>query len=158
MMTITVGKADAECPEKVTLTSGMVNAVQIVFSFSEHWDEFDNKIAVFSNGATTLDVPLDEESKCFVPHEVLKQPGKEVSVGVYGSKGEGSDYVAIPTEKCSLGKVVEGVNPTGEEPSEPTPTVLDDLVIRVGNLENYLGHIETALDSIIEMQNALMGG
>ena len=33
---ITVGKADAECPEKVTLASGMVNAVQIVFSFSGH--------------------------------------------------------------------------------------------------------------------------
>lgn len=138
MMTISIGKADAECPEKVTLTSGMVNAVQIVFSFSEHWDEF-KKIAVFSNGATTLDVPLDEESKCFVPHEVLEVAGKEVSVGVYGSKGEGSDYVAIPTEKCSLGKVVEGVNPTGEEPSEPTPTVLDDLILRVENLEKNGG-------------------
>jgi hypothetical protein len=158
MMTITVGKADAECPEKVTLTSGMVNAVQIVFSFSEHWDEFDNKIAVFSNGTITLDVPLDEDSTCYVPHEVLTQAGKEVSVGVYGSKGEGSDYVAIPTEKCSLGKVVEGVNPTGEEPTEPTPTVLDDLVVRVVKLENDLGDIDSALDSILEMQNALIGG
>jgi hypothetical protein len=138
MMTISIGKADAECPEKVTLTSGMVNAVQIVFSFSEHWDEF-KKIAVFSNGATTLDVPLDEESKCFVPHEVLEVAGKEVSVGVYGSKGEGSDYVAIPTEKCSLGKVVEGVNPTGDEAAEPTPTVLDDLILRVENLEKNGG-------------------
>ena len=134
MFTISIGKADTKCPDKVTLTSGMVNAVQVSFAFSEEWEGFD-KIAVFSNGDTTIDVTLDE-GKCYIPHEILSKPGKEVTCGVYGSKGEGEDYVAIPTEKCSLGKVTEGVNPSGDESAEPTPTIWDELNIRVENLEN----------------------
>lgn len=139
MVTISIGKADTECPDKVTLTSGMVKAVQVVFTFSDEWDGF-NKIAVFSNGKTSLDVSLNEEDKCYIPHEILAEAGKEVTVGVYGTKGVGDDYTAIPTEKCSLGKVVEGVNPSGEEPNEPTPTIFEDLMIRVKNLEegNYV--------------------
>lgn len=137
MFTITIGKADTSCPDKITLTSGMVNAVQVAFAFSEEWEGFD-KIAVFSNGATTVDVTLDEKDRCYVPHEVLSVAGRDVNVGVYGSKGEGEDYVAIPTEKCSLGKVSEGVDPSGEESAEPTPTIWDDLNIRVGNLETRM--------------------
>ena len=137
MFTITIGKADTSCPDKITLTSGMVNAVQVAFAFSEEWEGFD-KIAVFSNGATTVDVTLDEKDRCYVPHEVLSVAGRDVNVGVYGSKGEGEDYVAIPTEKCSLGKVSEGVDPSGEESAEPTPTIWDDLNIRVGNLETRI--------------------
>lgn len=132
MFTISIGKANATCPDKVTLTSGMVKAVQVVFNFSEEWDGF-SKIAIFSNGATTLDVSLDDENKCYIPHEVLATAGKEVSVGIYGCKGEGDDYTAIPTVKCSLGKVLTGADPSGEEPAEPTPTVLDELIIRVEN-------------------------
>lgn len=138
MFTITIGKADTSCPDKITLTSGMVNAVQVAFAFSEEWEGFD-KIAVFSNGATTVDVTLDEKDRCYVPHEVLSVAGRDVNVGVYGSKGEGEDYVAIPTEKCSLGKVSEGVDPSGEESAEPTPTIWDDLNIRVTNLESRMG-------------------
>lgn len=139
MVTISIGKADTECPDKVTLTSGMVKAVQVAFTFSDGWEGFD-KIAVFSNGKTSLDVSLDDEDKCYIPHEILAVAGKEVTVGIYGTKGEGDEYTAIPTEKCSLGKVVEGVNPSGEEPVEPTPTVWEDLIIRVKNLEegNYV--------------------
>lgn len=137
MFTITIGKADTSCPDKITLTSGMVNAVQVAFAFSEEWEGFD-KIAVFSNGATTVDVTLDEKDRCYVPHEVLSVAGRDVNVGVYGSKGEGEDYVAIPTEKCSLGKVSEGVDPSGEESAEPTPTIWDNLNIRVTNLETHM--------------------
>lgn len=126
LVTISIGKADVTCPDKVLLTSGMVNAVQVLFEFSKEWEGF-NKIAVFSNGVTSVDIALDSEGKCHIPHEILAAAGRDVSVGIYGSKGEGDDYVAIPTVKCSLGKVVEGVNPSGEEPSEPTPTIWDNL-------------------------------
>lgn len=151
MFTITIGKADTSCPDKITLTSGMVNAVQVAFAFSEEWEGFD-KIAVFSNGATTVDVTLDEKDRCYVPHEVLSVAGRDVNVGVYGSKGEGEDYVAIPTEKCSLGKVSEGVDPSGEESAEPTPTIWDDLNIRVGNLETRMDE-HTHREAVAELKN-----
>ena len=150
MITISIGKADAICTNKVTLTSGMVNAVQVVFSFSDEWDEF-NKVAVFSNGNTSVDVSLDDEESCYIPHEVLTDAGKEVSVGVYGCKGLGDDYVAIPTRKCSLGKIIEGTDPSGEEPTEPTPTAYDELRIIVKDLqENSITKKE--LDAHVENQ------
>lgn len=132
MISISIGKADVECTDRVVLTSGMVKAVEVAFSFSNKWDGF-SKIAIFSNGTTTVDVSLDEDDKCYIPHEVLEVAGEEVTVGVYGHKGEGDDYVAIPTETQSLGEVVEGANPSGEEPAEPTPTVWEELKIRVEN-------------------------
>lgn len=122
MFTISIGKAEATCADKITLTSGMVKAVRVAFIFSEEWENFD-KIVVFSNGAETLDVSLGEDNTCYIPHEMMADAGRDVTCGVYGYKGEGSKRVAIPTVKCSLGKVVEGVNPSGDEPKEPTPTV-----------------------------------
>ena len=157
MFTISIEKAAATCPDKITLTSGMVKAVQVAFTFSEEWENFD-KVAVFSNGDTSIDVSLDDNNKCHIPHEVLAESGKDVSVGVYGSTGEGEDYVAIPTAKCSLGKVVEGVNPSGEEPTEPTPTIWDELGNRVSTIEGDLGDIDAALDSILAIEENLIGG
>lgn len=135
MFTISIEKATTTCPDKITLTSGMVKAVQVSFSFSEEWENFD-KVAVFSNGETSVDVSLDDENKCHIPHEVLAEAGKDVSVGVYGSTGEGEDYVAIPTAKCSLGRVEEGVNPSGEEPTEPTPTIWDEVKVFMTKAES----------------------
>lgn len=128
MFTITIGKAEAICGDKITLTSGMVKAVRVAFVFSEEWDNFD-KIVVFSNGTETLDVSLGEDNTCYIPHEMMADAGRDVTCGVYGYKGEGSKRVAIPTVKCSLGKVVEGVNPSGEEPTDPTPTIWEEVLI-----------------------------
>lgn len=127
MFTITIGKAEAICGDKITLTSGMVKAVRVAFVFSEEWDNFD-KIVVFSNGTETLDVSLGEDNTCYIPHEMMADAGRDVTCGVYGYKGEGSKRVAIPTVKCSLGKVVEGVNPSGDEPKEPTPSVWEEVL------------------------------
>ena len=130
MFTISIGKAEATCADKVTLTSGMVKAVRVAFVFSEEWEGFD-KVAVFSNGTTTLDVSLDEDNTCYIPHEMTTDAGRDVMCGVYGCKGEGSERVAIPTVKCLLGKVVEGVNPSGDEPTEPTPTIWEEILIKM---------------------------
>lgn len=130
MFTISIGKAEATCADKITLTSGMVKAVRVAFIFSEEWENFD-KIVVFSNGAETLDVSLGEDNTCYIPHEMMADAGRDVTCGVYGYKGEGSKRVAIPTVKCSLGKVVEGVNPSGDESADPTPTIWEEVVAKV---------------------------
>ena len=146
MITVSVGKADATTVDKVTLTSGMVKAVVVAFRFSEEWDAF-NKVAVFSNGESTIDVALDDAERCYIPHEMLAKAGKEVTCGVYGSQGSDESLVVIPTVKCSLGKVSEGVDPMGDESIPPTPTIIA-----------MLGDIEAALDVILDMQNSLIGG
>lgn len=144
MITITIGKADATTVDRVTLTSGMVKAVCVAFQFSDDWEGM-NKVAVFSNGSTTIDVSIDEVDRCYIPHEVLAVPGKDVTCGVYGSQGDGDALNVLPTVKCSLGKVVEGVDPTGDESIPPTPSILDTL-----------GNIDEALDSILAIQEELM--
>ena len=145
MITITIGKADATTVDRVTLTSGMVKAVCVAFQFSDDWEGM-NKVAVFSNGSTTIDVSIDEVDRCYIPHEVLAVPGKDVTCGVYGSQGTGDALNVLPTVKCSLGKVVEGVDPTGDESVPPTPNFMD-----------ALGNIDEALDVILDIQANLTG-
>lgn len=139
MFTISIGKADVICSDKITLTSGMVKAVKVAFAFSEEWDDF-RKIVVFSNGATDIDISLDDNNMCYIPHEILADVGKDVTCGVYGYKGEGRERVAIPTVKCSLGKVVEGVNPSGEEPSDPTLTLWEEIMVKVEEHDDFIGN------------------
>lgn len=139
MFTVSIGKADVICSDKITLTSGMVKAVKVAFAFSEEWDDF-RKIVVFSNGATDIDVSLDDYNMCYIPHEILADVGKDVTCGVYGYKGEGRERVAIPTVKCSLGKVVEGVNPSGEEPNDPTLTLWEEIMVKVEEHDDFIGN------------------
>jgi hypothetical protein len=139
MFTISIGKADVVCPDKITLTSGMVKAVKVAFVFSEEWDDF-TKIVVFSNGVTDIDVSLDDYNMCYIPHEILADVGREVTCGVYGYKGDGKERVAIPTVKCSLGKVVEGVNPSGDEPTEATQTLWEEIMVKVEEHDDFIGN------------------
>ena len=78
MIEITINKADAVAANLETLTSGMVNAIFLHFSFSEEWSAL-SKVAVFTNGTTTIDL-LEAEwaspDTCAVPPEILSLPGK----------------------------------------------------------------------------------
>ena len=157
MITICIGKADAQCTDKITLTSGMVQAVQVLFDFSEEWAGL-TKIAVFSNGETTLDIPLDESDRCHIPHEVLEVAGKDVTCGIYGSNGDENEYVAIPTVECVIGKVAKGVCPAGVEPAEPTPTMLVDHENRITALENKGGGGATKMSELEQDLSSLKFG
>lgn len=106
--------------DRELLSSGMSEVVQVAFTFSTDWDDL-YKIAVFSNGTHSVDVPEEawQENVCTVPAQVLSVPGKTLMVGVYGSNGA---HLVLPTVWCVLGRIEPGAEPAFLEavPQEPS--------------------------------------
>jgi len=84
-----------------------------------------------------------------VPWELLKSPGCRLWAGVYGTNTDGS--LQIPTVWVDLGIIQPGADPSGDESAEPSLPVWEQIQAEVGS-------IETALDGILAIQEALIGG
>jgi len=135
MIEISVTKADAAAANLETLTSGMVNAIFLHFTFSEEWSAL-SKVAIFTNGNTTIDLMEAEWASadtCVVPPEILAVPGKTVKVGLRGYSGDGS--VVLPTTMCSLGSVKPGPAPSVDKAPPHTPAVWEQLQTQVSQLK-----------------------
>ena len=104
---------------------------KISFNFPTSWNGYA-KTAVFRNGETTVSVVLNGdnglctgENECYVPYEVIKAPQFTVSVfGVLGDSRATTPQVRIIVKESGYGE--------GDAPSEPTPTVYEQLI----NLSN----------------------
>ncbi len=107
--------------DRELLSSGMSEVVQVAFTFSADWDDL-YKIAVFSNGTHSVDVPEEDwqENVCTVPAQVLSEPGKTLMVGIYGSNGS---HLVLPTVWCVLGRIEPGTTPAFLEALPPEPSV-----------------------------------
>ena len=109
-----------------TISDG-VKFETVRFKLPKSWNGYQ-KTAVFKGGANqTLNVVLNpendlciSENECYIPHEVLKAPGFKLSV--FGVSGES---VATTTEAEI--KVLQSGYAEGDEPSDPTPTVYEQL-------------------------------
>lgn len=108
-----VTRVQVELIARETLTSGMVNAVEVQFTFSPDWENL-RKTVVFTAGEVSLSLLLGEDGCCTLPWECLQQAGEHLQIGVYGTLG---DTVVLPTLTADA-----GVIRTGTEPSENTPT------------------------------------
>ena len=155
MTEITINRTCAMLDRCEQFTSGRVGA-RIKFSFSSEWAGL-SKTAVFTNGDTTIDV-LNVVDEITIPHEVLAISGKMLKVGFYGFTVDdsGSTKIAIPTVYGSLGIVLKGVDPSGDESTEPSIPVwaqiqsdVSDLGTRVTELEEH-GGASLSDDDIIE--------
>ena len=110
-----------------TISDG-VKFETVCFKLPKSWDGYQ-KTAVFKGGANqTLNVVLNpendlciSENECYIPHEVLKAPGFKLSV--FGVSG---DSVATTTEAKI--NVLQSGYAKGDEPSDPTPTVYEQLI------------------------------
>lgn len=113
------------------LTSGMVG-VPVAFSFDESWIEL-NKIAVFQ-GCTTKTRALVESNETTVPYEVLQSSGFELEIGVEGRTADGT--IVYPSVMKWAGTIQEGADASADPGTEPSPTVYDDIMQAVGNLDS----------------------
>lgn len=100
------------------ITAGSVG-LPVVFSFSNDWDSYQ-KIAVFKGSDTMVDVALINTTECVVPSEVLVNSGENLWIGVYGS--DPNTGFVIPTIWGKAGHIYDGTEPSGVDPSEPTPS------------------------------------
>lgn len=126
MIEIKVAGRSAACTGAELLTSGSVG-MQAKFTFDDAWDALA-KTAVFIAGDTTRDVLLTGDT-CTIPWEVLRYPGTDMIVGVYGTNG---GTLVIPTIYAHVGRVKCGTDPSGDEGEEPTPTLVEQIMAAAG--------------------------
>ena len=136
----------AAVTENLPVVSGTVG-LTVDFIFDDAWEGL-NKTAVFRANGKSLDV-LNVTNAVAVPWELLKNPGCRLWAGVYGTNADGS--LQIPTIWADLGIIRPGAEPSGDESADPTLPVWEQIRTEVGD-------IEAALDSIIAIQESLIGG
>lgn len=129
-----------EIKKRSAVTSGSVKAYSVAFTFSPEWDGLEKRM-VFCSGMTesnTVAVTAGENGVCTVPWEVLKESGKELYAGVYGTNGDG---VVLPTIWACIGRILQGAGP-GEDGKEPTPDAWTELAEEVKEAKEVLADIQ----------------
>lgn len=147
-------KVVLELNQKEVVTSGSVNVYQCQFQFDNAWEGLE-KTAVFCAGEETISTLLDETGLCIIPWEVLQDARRTLYAGVYGTK---NGDVVLPTIWASCGEIKEGVNP-GTSTQPPTPSVYDQILGNIGNLEDLQTTDKSSLvDAINEVYETGGGG
>lgn len=103
----------------------------IVFSFCEKWDGFE-KVGVFYRDGKKSVEPyysnVDSSNMCEIPYEVIALPGT-ICFGVFGVLGD-----VVRTSSMIRYKVENGAITSNLEPSEPTPTIWEQLLNSYANV------------------------
>lgn len=108
------------------------------FVFSGDWNDFV-KTAVFKCTSTgnSYSVLLDNAETCIVPWEVIEFPS--FSVSVYGTYG---------TERITTNPLIVQVSLSGyeegETPQPPTPTVYEEIIDRLADVESDIDNLGTS--------------
>lgn len=129
MIVLCADKSYLTVLQRETLASGGVNVYEVRFQFSEDWDGLQ-KTAVFAAGEETYSVLLSEDA-CIIPWEALQTGGIWLKAGVYGTR---DGQVVLPTIWANVGQIFCGASP-GETTQPPTPTVYEQILDRIGNLD-----------------------
>ena len=142
MMKIEICGTSARCIRPVLLTAGRTGA-QVEFLFDEVWQGL-SRCAVFTDGMVTKDALLGEDNRCTIPHEVLRDVGRVLCVGVYGANEAGD--VVIPTVYAACGMVRPGADPAGDESYPPTPDVGEQVLTAVTKVQRIADEMERRAD------------
>lgn len=122
--------------QREQLTSGSVNAYEVLFEFSPDWEGLE-RVAVFRAGKESQAVALGADGQCTIPWEVLTSHGRQLTAGVYGTRG---GEVVLPTVWANLGVILEGAA-YGGETYPPTPELWQQELARKGDNLEYDGEM-----------------
>ena len=140
-----------ELTEPVMLVAETVHIYTASFVFNSTWDGY-TKTAVFRGGDVEREQLLTDDS-CEVPWEVLL-PGAYLKVGVYGTR----DGIRLPTIWTDRTQYINaGAGPT-EEAAEPSPTLVEQLTAKVGNLDALKTEDKSSLVAAINEVRETGGG
>lgn len=132
-----------ETTETAMLVAGTVNIYTARFAFDEAWDGLQ-RTAVFAVDGITREQLLEDDA-CTVPWEVLVA-GNRLRVGVYGTKADGTRLPTIWTERRLY--INPGAGPT-QEASDPSPTLVEQLLGRIGDPANLKTEDKSSLVAAI---------
>lgn len=126
-MSFSVSGQRIELTDAAMLVAGTVNEYTARFTFDESWDGYQRTAVFYCNTVEREQLLTDDA--CTVPWEVLVANGY-LRVGVYGTK-DGSRLPTIWTERRLY--INPGAGPT-QEAAEPSPTLVEQLMARMGDL------------------------
>jgi hypothetical protein len=125
MIEIVVNSTNARLKVSSTpITTGLVG-FKAKFRFSSDWDGL-TKVGVITGSGQTIDVAVADNGEFVIPHECVANSGGFLKIGVCGTNSDST--VVIPTVYCNLGMIQEGADPTGDESSEPTQTLFQQMI------------------------------
>lgn len=130
--------------QREVVTSGSVNVYEVQFQFDSEWDGLE-KTAVFRAGDCTVSTLLDETETCIIPWEVFQDAKRTLYAGVYGTK---NGNTVLPTIWASLGEIKQGCEP-GESTQPPTPSVYEQILAEIGDLDSLATSEKDSLVSAI---------
>ena len=140
------------CPSsREPITSGSANVYRCRFEFSEDWEGMA-KAACFRSGSQTVSVLLDESGECVIPWEVLTTPARQLSAGVYGTRG--GDTV-LPTIWTDLGVIQPGVYCCWNGSRPPTPGLGEQILSQLENKQDKLSGLPGQVVGFDESGNAV---
>lgn len=91
------------------------------------------KIAVFTRDGVSYKIILDSDGSCLVPWEHLGSTGT-IDVSVYGVGG-GDEIIIETANRASVMVYVSGYSEDAENEGEPTPTVWEQIVSKLENVD-----------------------
>lgn len=119
MISIYVDNVSVTVQETETLTAGRVGLECNVSFGSGLWGGLVKKITFDGAEEKTL---LLTDSVVTIPWECLAEEGHKVRVGICGENADGT--IVVPTLWADLGKIKAAAPRDGEDPEEPTPSVI----------------------------------
>lgn len=118
-----------EITEAPVVASGGFNEDKILFEFCPLWDGFTKTATFYVKKDEVFTSEVDSDNTCFVPHEVLENPGN-IFFGVFGVKSEG----ITRTSEVIKYKIVQGAITEDNKPSDPTPDIYEQILARLNNI------------------------
>lgn len=139
MIRIYCSRADATLLETETLTAGMVNIPDVLFTFSSDWEGL-GKTAIVRAGTVIREVIL-VNNQITIPAECLAKAGVNLIVGVWG----GNFVTELPTVWCACGEIQDSTNPSAASNHEEATS---------SNVAQMLAAMERAEAALDEIENA----
>lgn len=133
-----------------SLVSGSANVYQAHIEFSEDWDGLERTV-VFQAGDKPVSILLDSSGLCGIPWEALAHPGRQLAVGVYGTR---DGAVVLPTTWASMGLILRGTQP-GADMYTPTPGLYEQLLAVLTRKQDKLTGLPGQIVGFDEAGNAV---
>lgn len=131
MLTFCFSGAGGHMTQPEVLTTGMVGK-QVKLEFTSDWDDLI-KTVVFSDGEVIRDA-VCADGLAVIPAEVLTVPLRQFTLGVYGVREDGE--LVIPTIRALGPKILPGVDPSGDEGTDPSLPIWAQIRALIGDLED----------------------
>lgn len=109
------------------VVSDSVNYLYAHFDFkTDEWS--GTKTAIFKNGEQAYEMILDSSDECLVPHEVLSEDGKYISVSVFSGE-------LVTANVAKVFVIRSGYTDDLESSQPPTPSVYQQILDKLNNID-----------------------